>query len=183
MRHWAGFLSSQCSFWGAVFNICSGKEQPGAPAWLPGPCSCPAVQPGMQHGLLGTTCASLIPAAPHAFALLSDLERRSSDLWRLCNELQSSSAGAGWPGKPALSTGHSHPHSCLVEVGIPAACVVWGFTGQTPVRSKASPGTKLCCLSPFQPSLTYRLLVRERCRASHCRNPSLRCCWNSEGWN
>lgn len=120
----------------------------------------------------GTTCASLIPAAPHASALLSDLERRSSDLWRLWNELQSR---AGWPGKPTPSTGHSHPHSCLVEVGIPADCVVWGSTGQTPVRSKASPGTKLCCLSPFQPSLTYRLLIRERCRTSHCRNPSLRC--------
>lgn len=134
----------------------SGKQLPGALPRLPGPCSCPALQTGMQHWSLGTMSAfaSLIPAALYAFALLSDLERRNTDSWRMWKELQSTTARAGWPVKPTVSTAHSHPHSRLVEVGIPTAWVVWGFTEHPPFRSKASPGSKLCCLSPFQLSLT-----------------------------
>lgn len=87
----------------------SGKQLPGALPRLPGPCSCPAVQTGMQHWSLGTmsTFASLIPAALYAFALLSDLERRNTDSWRMWNELQSTTARAGWPVKPTVSTAHS----------------------------------------------------------------------------
>lgn len=111
--------------------------------------------------------ASLIPAALYAFALLSDLERRNTDSWRIWNELQSSTARAGWPVEPTISPAHSHRHSRLVEVGISTAWVVWEFTEQPPVKSKASPGSKSCCLSPFQPSLTYKLLVGERSFAEH----------------
>lgn len=179
-------LGSQCSFWGAVFDTCSWQAAAWSPGLAPWPCSCPAVQAGMQHWSLSTmsSTTSLIPVALCAFALLSDLKRRNTDSWRMWTELQSSPARAGGQVNPPF------------PLPIPTLTAAWwrlvfllpvwlgDLQNKLPVRSKASPGSKFCCLSPFQPSLTYKLLIGEKfCRASCCRNPSLICCWNSEGWN